>query len=292
MIPAEDLALLEHEVRCALEAGDASTLRVLGYGEISLVVGWPTGEPRWACKRLPPFPSGSAADAYTATLEEYVGELDRRGVAVVPTEVKRVARPDGALAVYCVQEVLPPDSLAVGIVRRGGAHAQEILEDIVDIALGVVEETLGLDAQLSNWALVDDHLAYFDVTTPLLADPGGAQRLDTEIFLASLPWALRTPVRRFVLPGIVERYHRPRSVVLDLAANLIKEGLEEWIDTVLVAAGNRLDPVLTEAEVRSDYRSDARTWALLQAVRRVDRTWQQRVRRRTYPFLLPERIER
>ena len=182
--------------------------------------------------------------------------------------------------------------LAVGIVRRGGAHAQEILEDIVDIALGVVEETLGLDAQLSNWALVDDHLAYFDVTTPLLADPGGAQRLDTEIFLASLPWALRTPVRRFVLPGIVERYHRPRSVVLDLAANLIKEGLEEWIDTVLVAAGNRLDPVLTEAEVRSDYRSDARTWALLQAVRRVDRTWQQRVRRRTYPFLLPERIER
>ncbi len=292
MIPDGDLARLEHEVRRALEVGEAASLRVLGYGEISLVVGWPTERSRWACKRLPPFPSGSAADAYTATLEEYLAELDRRDVTVAPTEVRRVALPDGRLAVYCVQEVLPPDSLAVGVVQRGDASATRVLGQIVEVALEVVDETVGLDAQRSNWALVDDRLTYFDVTTPLLADSDGSERLDTEIFLASLPWALRTPVRRLVLPGIVERYHRPRSVVRDLAANLIKENLEDRIETVLAAAGSRLDPPLTEAEVRSDYRSDARTWALLQTARRLDRTWQQRVRRRTYPFLLPERIER
>ena len=116
--------------------------------------------------------------------------------------------------------------------------------------------------------------------------------LDTGIFLASLPWLLRAPVRRFVLPGILERYHQPRTAVLDLAANLIKEQLADKIGMVLAAANDRLDPPLSEHEVRSDYRSDARTWALLQSVRRADRTWQQRVRRRSYPFLLPARIGR
>ena len=58
------------------------------------------------------------------------------------------------------------------------------------------------------------------------------------------------------------------------------------------AAGDRLEPPLTVEQVRADYRSDARTWALLQSVRRADRAWQHRVRRRTYPFLLPARIDR
>jgi hypothetical protein len=81
-------------------------------------------------------------------------------------------------------------------------------------------------------------------------------------------------------------------VVLDLAANLIKEHLDGRIGVVLSAAAERVDPPLTEGEVRADYRSDARMWALLQSLRRADRIWQQRVRRRRYPFLLPARIER
>jgi hypothetical protein len=44
--------------------------------------------------------------------------------------------------------------------------------------------------------------------------------------------------------------------------------------------------------VRRDYRSDARMWSLMQSVRRADRWWQRRVRRRQYGFLLPEGIER
>ena len=292
MIPADDLAHLEREVQRALARADDSALRVLGYGEISLVLGWPVDAPRWACKRLPPFPSQDAADEYAATLQAYLDELDRRGMRVVATSVHRVPLVDGRLAVYCVQQVLPSDAMAVGIVARGGAAAEELITAIVDKVLDVVDDRVGLDAQLSNWAMVEGQLSYFDVTTPLLRRADGVEALDTDVFLASLPWLLRAPVRRFVLPGIVQRYHQPRTVVLDLAANLIKEQLEDRIAMVLAAAGDRLDPPLTEREVRSDYRSDARTWALLQSVRRADRTWQQRVRRRTYPFLLPDRIER
>lgn len=292
MIPADELGRLEREVDQALERGDGSALRVLGYGEISLVLGWPVDQPRWACKRLPTFPSDESADAYTATFEEYLAELDRRGVRVVSTEVQRVRRSDGRVALYCVQSALPPDELAVDIVRRGGAGADHLLAEIVETVLGAVDDRVGLDAQLSNWVMTEGRLRYFDVTTPLLRRADGSEALDTGVFLASLPWLLRAPVRRFVLPDIMERYHQPRTVVLDLAANLIKEQVDGHIPTVLAAAGDRLDPPLTEHEVRADYRSDARTWAVLQSLRRADRTWQQRVRRRPYPFLLPARIDR
>ena len=134
--------------------------------------------------------------------------------------------------------------------------------------MGAAPETVGLDAQLSNWAVVDGRLRYFDVTTPLLRGADGRPELDTGLFLASLPWLLRAPVRRFVLPDIIQRYHTPRTVVLDLAANLIKERLDEWIPTVLDAAGDRLTPPLAADEVAADYRSDARMWELLQRVRR------------------------
>jgi hypothetical protein len=44
--------------------------------------------------------------------------------------------------------------------------------------------------------------------------------------------------------------------------------------------------------VRRYYRSDARLWGVLLRIRRLDRAWQRHVRRRSYPFLLPQRIER
>jgi hypothetical protein len=151
---------------------------------------------------------------------------------------------------------------------------------------------LGLDGQMSNWAVAGGELIYLDVTTPMMRDGAGAERLDTGLFLASLPWALRGPVRRFLLGGILEKYYQPRGVVLDALANLVKERLERWLPAFLEESNARVRPALSQEEVRRYYAADARTWALLQRLRRLDRAWQRRVRRRPYPFLLPGRIER
>jgi hypothetical protein len=286
-----DLVGLESAVQHALRTGDDADLRVLGRGEISLVLGAPGAAPRWACKRLPPFtPAG--ADRYTATFERYLDALGQRGVRVLHTELHRLEGDGGTVVLWCVQPVLPASSLAVEIVRHDEERAPGLLGAIVTTVLGAVDQDVGLDAQLSNWASVDDQVTYLDVTTPLLRAPDGTPELDVGVFLASLPWVLRAPARRFVVPGLIDRYHQPRGAVLDLAGNLVKEQLDRWIPTVLAAAGDRIDPPLLEDEVRRDHRSDARTWAALQAVRRADRAWQRHVRRRTYPFLLPGRIER
>jgi len=78
--------------------------------------------------------------------------------------------------------------------------------------------------QLSNWAVVDGQLVYLDVTTPLLRDEAGRERLDVDVFLASLPWALRVVVKRLVLKASsTPTTHR--GCHPDLLANLVKEGL-------------------------------------------------------------------
>jgi hypothetical protein len=287
-----ELGSLEDDVQRALAAADGTALRVLGHGEISLVLGWPADAPRWACKRLPPFPSADRAGAYADTLGRYLTVLAERGVTVLDTEVRSIERGGGGVAVYCVQPVLPAGTVATDVVRAEPERAAAIFGQIVDHVFAAADERVGFDAQLSNWAAVDGGLVYLDVTTPLLRRPDGSEELDTDLFLASFPWLLRAPVKRFVVPGVIDRYHRPRTVVLDLAANLLKERLEPHLPTVLAATDGRVDPPLSEAEVRADYRSDARTWAALQALRRADRAWQRRVRRRPYPFLLPDRIDR
>jgi hypothetical protein len=281
-----ELDALEHDVVAALAAADPSRLTLLGEGEISLVLaGGRDGA--WACKRLPPFVASDAADRYAATIGRYLEELDRRGIDVVETTVRRVTGADGCVVLYCVQPVLPADALAVAVARRDPELGRTLLERIVDLVLGSVDDRVGLDAQLSNWALIDGRTVYLDVTTPLLRDDAGATELDTDVFLASLPWLLRPVVRRFVVPGIVDRYHQPRVVVLDLAANLLREGLDPLVPVVVEASGGRIAPALHDDEIRRDRRLDAVTWGALQAVRRLDRTWQRRVRRRAYPFLIP-----
>ena len=146
MIDPVELGHLEQEVQRALDCGDDAALTVLGYGEISLVLGWPVDQPRWACKRLPPFPSTAAADAYTATLETYLSELDALGVHVAPTDVRRVAMTDGRTAIYCVQPALDPDELAVAIVTGGGEDADRILAGLgvqLDLRQHLVGEARG-----------------------------------------------------------------------------------------------------------------------------------------------------
>ncbi|MGC1814202.1 MAG: DUF6206 family protein [Solirubrobacterales bacterium] len=289
----DELRRLEDLVEAALSSGDERSLPVLGYGEISLVLSWPPGDGRFACKRLPPFRSRERLDAYRATLDVYLKALGAAGVRVVETEMRAVELHDGSVAGYVVQPMLPADHLATTTLRLADPEAgHPLIEAVASAAAAAVGPHLGLDAQLANWTWNGDELTYFDVSTPLIWSPEGDSQLDLDLLADAYPAILRWPLRRFVAPGILDTYRDLRKVYLDLAGNLLKERLEGWLPAFLDRFNAHLDEPLTENEVRRHYRSDARLWAALLRIRRLDRAWRRRVRRRPYPFLLPGPIER
>lgn len=293
MLAWQDLAALDAAVTRAFATGDASGLEVLGYGEISAVVRWTSGGRSWACKRLPTFSGLRDADRYSGLFEEYLATLRSRGVTVVPSTLQRLLGDDDKVVIYCVQPLLPADQLAAKVIARSReAQARALFETLLGRILAAVAPQVGLDGQLSNWVVDGDDVAMLDVTTPMLKDAAGRNRLDMELFLAAVPPPARPLFRRYVVPSVVDKYHDPRGVTLDLIANLIKEGLESHIGPFLEIANRKLSRPIDPTEVRRYYSADARVWSVWQALRRGDRFVCLRVLRRPYPFLLPGRIER
>jgi Family of unknown function (DUF6206) len=288
-----DLLALDAAMESAFATGDASQLEVLGYGEITTVVVCESAGRRWACKRLPPFGSVAAADSYEALFNEYLAALSSGGVRLVPSVLQRLDRGDGTVVGYCVQPVFPAEQLAVSVLGRSDdKRALDLFDAVLQRILTTVSPRVGLDSQLSNWMVEDGEMLFLDVTTPMLRDAAGKDRLDTELFLAAVPPPIRPLFRRFLVRQVLDSYHDPRGVVRDLLANLIKEGQERHIARFLGAANERLSVPLTEADVQRHYAEDSRIWSAWQAVRRVDRFVRTRLLGRPYPFLLPGRIER
>jgi hypothetical protein len=290
VISSEETARMHEALDQACRSGSPGDLPVLGYGEISLVVAWPPEQPQWAVKRLPVFSDDAAVDRYAAVLDRYVAVLRERGVDVLDTELARVAGVGGHVTGYLVQPVLAADSLAPSVLAATDPSPDHpLLAHVLDRIAAVVDDTVGLDAHVANWALADDRILYFDLTTPMLRDTAGHWEVDGRVLAAAVPWALRPAMTRWVIPGIEARYHDPRKVVLDVAVNLLRVHLHPWVAPWLEAARDRIGIDIGDDEVRHDYRSEARTWGALQAVRRTDRAWQTRIRHRPYPFLIPDR---
>lgn len=288
-----ELESLDAALEEALRTGDVSALTLLGYGEISCVLQFNRESEAFACKRLPVFPDETARTAYARVFTEYLDILENRGVKPTPSQLVTLEGPAAARRVYCTQPKLAGESLLPKWL--GGvddAEAGRVFLDIVNLVENVARGDVGIDGQASNWAFADGKLVYLDVTTPLLRNAEGQERLDLDLFLASLPWALRFLVKKLMLRGILDKYYIPRGIILDFLGNLIKEKLETRIPLFLQALGNRFERPISEKEIRAYYEEDAGTWALLQRLRRMDRAWQMKIRRRTYPFLLPGPIAR
>lgn len=278
---------LDSALEAAIGSGDARSLCVLGYGEVTLVLGWPPERPVHAVKRLPPFKTRRDIDCYSALLASYIEALRERGVQVVPTEVGTHAASGGELHVYLVQPIVEAEQLLDTVLRDAPAdRGARLIRQVAETVAATVDQEVGLDAQAANWAVEDERLTCFDVSTPMLCGPEGVPRLDLEPFLSLYPAALRPLLRRAARDVMLD-FHHPRTVLLDFASNLVKEGLERWVPVTLEAANRVVSPALDERDVQRYFVRDRRFWLLMQWLRRVDRAWQRGVRHRSYGFLLP-----
>jgi hypothetical protein len=278
---------VDEAVERAIAYGTAEGLRVLGYGEVTFAIGWPGEAPTHAIKRLPTFPTRARFEAYATLLERYAAELKRRGVEVVDTRLESVPGAGQMVRAYLVQPLVEEAQRLSTVLRAvSRERAALLLGELAETVCRAVDDRVGLDAQVPNWAVVDGGLATYDVSTPFLRNTEGKDMLDVPFFLSIYPWALRGLLGRFVITDVLAHYHDPRVVLIDVASNMVREGHGRWVPVLLEQANCRLEQPIDESKVRKYAKSDARTWNMLQRLRRSDRWWQRTLRRRPYPFLL------
>lgn len=288
LLDRADVELVEAAIGAALARGTTEGLLLLGYGEITVVVGWPTSEPRVAVKRLPPLADRGRVERYANSVHAYCHALTEHGVHVVPQQTHVVPAHGGGWALHVVQPMYASEQLAVDHLRRDDPYCRELIARVVTMAM-LADHGLGVDAQITNWVVVDGVPRLIDTTTPMMRVDGGFV-LDIGLILTPFPAATRPLLRRFVVPDVLARYHDPRSIAIDIAANLHREDLARWIPAVLDAANDRLPQPIERDEVDRYYRQDARLWSTIQLAKRMNRGWTTHVRRKTFPILLPPPI--
>jgi hypothetical protein len=292
-VPHTELTRLETQVQAALRTADDSALDVLGYGEVTVVLRLRTEQGAFACKRLPVFPDSGRFERYREGLDAYLHRLSDTGLDVADTGLWHTQQPSGRVTAYCVQRELPAARLCSRLLHsEDETWAKDFFTRFLDQVDRTVSPALGLDANAANWMDIDGKLIHLDVTTPLMRDHRGHEQLDVRLFFASLPWVLRDAVRLSMSKSIFDKFYETRGVLLDFLGNLHKERLGALIPAFLEQANGRLAKPITTEDVAAYYREDARMWQLIQRLRRADRFWHHKIRRRPYPFLLPPPVNR
>ncbi len=284
-----DLGLVERTVQQAIRARSYDGLTMLGHGEISMVLGWPTEAPTMALKRLPPFADRERADQYAGQCRRWIALMDERGVAVLPTEQHVHVRDDRRAVVYHQQPLVDAARIGHRVLREATpAPRHDLLDAIVDAVGRGTSDRVGIDAQAANWYWHDGVATMLDVTSPFLLTADGKDlEYDVIMFVQEYPAAMRGYLRKEIL-GLLPRYTTPAGVLSDMVANLFKEGLEHWAQPTIDTARERIGVEVDMAVCRKMFDDDRTLFPLALRLKRVQRRWMLLTCRR-YESLIPER---
>ncbi|MEN8123887.1 MAG: DUF6206 family protein [Bacteroidota bacterium] len=274
--------------------------KIVGYGEISSIFKIDPYN-KWVFKRLPLFTNVVEAANYSKNYNTYTNKLKQAGLALPEDNIFIIS--DKKVVLYLAQEALKKEDLCQN--KLHSLSKEKAIEMLDNIFLNIKkvadfnknnkpEISLSIDGQVSNWALVNNQLLYFDTSTPLFKI-NGEEQLDPELLLNSTPKALRWIIRKFFLQEVMDRYYDLRLVFIDIIANLHKEKMQDLIDESIINANNLLsenEEIITRKEVDKYYANDKFIWQLFLALRRMDRWLTTNIFNKQYEFILPGKIER
>jgi len=293
-------------------------IKILGFGEISLVFELLEDPNHLAYKRIPIFDNELQVKRHIWAYNNYNEILANAGLLLPDYDIAWFRDHRNKIQFYCVQEQVAAESVGNKIIH-------EIpIEEIHLLVLLILREMkkvwtysrkhknidVGLDGQISNFAVIgynsnnyhitpETKLIYLDTSTPMFRIKG-KEAMEAVLFLKSAPSFLRWLLKALFLKETVGRYYDWRKVAIDLIANFFKEQRPELIPSLIrlinkffaeEATEFQIKPITVE-EVQKYYDSDKNIWVIFQSVRRFDRTLKTKIFKKTYDFYLPEKIKR
>jgi len=294
-------------------------IKVLGFGEISLVFELLDDEEPIAYKRIPVFDNEKQVARHIWAYNEYNRLLIQEvGLNLPEYDVAWFKDDDEKIQFYCVQEKISADSVGNRVIHQVNENDVETLvlltmkemKKVWDYSKNHESIDLGLDGQISNFAVIgydpdnpkidmNTKLVYIDTSTPMFRTDG-EEAMDAELFLKSTPSFLRFLVKAMFLDEVVDRYYDWRLVTIDLIANFYKEQRPELIPGIIQkvndffaneASDFEMEPI-TLLEVQKYYKNDKRIWVIFQNARKLDRFIKTKILRKRYEFYLPDKIKR
>ena len=294
-------------------------IKILGFGEISLVFEIIGDPEQLAYKRIPIFENEKQVRRHIWAYNEYCRILEKE-VGLIHPEHKVIWFFDEKeqIQFYSIQAKINPESVGNKVIHH-------VIDDEIEILVLLVLRELkkvwtlnkeridievGLDGQISNFVLMNydsknptvnenSKLLYLDTSTPMLRK-NGVEAMEAELFLNSTPSFLRFLIKAFFIQEVLDRYYDLRLVIIDLLANFFKEQIPEIIPRLIKrvnqflneeASEFEIDPI-TYVDVQKYYKSDKMIWVIFQNARRIDRYIKTNLLKKTYDFYLPEKIKR
>lgn len=283
--------------------------KIIGYGEISSVFSIQNKEGQEiAVKRLPVFSSENEINDYKKVFFEYNEKLRSIGLNIPDFDVISVKRKTQGYAAYVLQEKLKAENIANTVLS---VASKDYADKIFSAVIGEIEKVwrynaahpddiLGLDGQISNWALADSKekgvitLQYIDTSTPFIRK-NKQELFDAEILLQSAPALMRPILKSLFLQEILDRYYSLQDVFTDMAANFFKEDLTHLLPDLIFMVNKKINSNLSNlnlkemslVDIEDYYKRDKFIWQLFLAMRRADRWIHKNVIHRQYEFILP-----
>jgi hypothetical protein len=294
-------------------------IKVLGFGELSLVFEIVNDPQHYAYKRSPIFENERQAKKHEYIFREYNRILNEEiNIKTPPLDVVWFENDEGRIIFYGIQEKIPPDSVGNSVIH------QVRQKEVETLVLKVMREMkkvwtfnnenrlleVGLDGQISNFAVLNydpnkpridenSELLYIDTFPPFFRK-NGVEAMNMRLLTKALPSYIRSLVNAIFVDDLVGRYYIWRDVAIDLIANFFKEQLPKYIPGILKVINDffkqeaRMFEIesISLKEIQKYYKFDKFVWALMYNLRIFDRYIKTKLFRKKYEFYLPAKIKR
>ena len=294
-------------------------IKILGFGEISLVFKIHDDPLNLAYKRIPIFYNEKEVIRHIWAYDEYCRILEKEIGFILPNHGTVWFKDDNdEIKFYCIQEIVNPEAVGNKVIHN---VSDDKIETLIILVMREMKKVwdfnrnnenidLGLDGQISNFVVADydaaspninenSKLLYLDTSTPLFRKQG-VEAMEAELLLRSAPSFLRFILKALFVQEVLDRYYDWKLVTIDLIANFFKEQKPEIIPRIIKRVNRffneeakefEIEPITLE-EVEKYYKNDKMIWSIFQNARRFDRFIKTKLFRKKYDFYLPEKIKR